>query len=220
MKCVRCGRLVGLTARGMRLFDGNYICFKCFDALGFDKSDRKILNNTYTWNEIKNGKEAYLNPKKNSPLREYTFKVAGVTFDQGDGDPQKILKKYQAENCDRDYQYDGMTNKDIKEDLNYDDKVYQFEPVEFSPLLERMKFEGKDAIRVSMDTESDAGVLVIGWIPADKVETVNALLDGSVYDITGAVTGGKYKYLSYPDDKVETETDNFGATITIKIQIQ
>lgn len=59
MKCVRCGRLVGLTARGMRLFDGNYICFKCFDALGFDKSDRKILNNIYTWDEIKNGKDAY-----------------------------------------------------------------------------------------------------------------------------------------------------------------
>ena len=214
MKCVRCGHGVGLTRRGLRLLDGNYICFKCFDEIGFDKSDRIVFNNPYTWEAIKNGKAAYLKPKK-KPQKAYTFKVVGVTYDHGDGDPQRILKLYMNEYGDHEFQYEGMTNAEIRDEMNYDDKVYQFEPVDFSPIMEPTKYEGAAAIRVLL--EDDNKVYVIGWIAAEQVETVNELLAKHVVDITGAVTGGKYKFVSYPDDKVETETDNYGATVTISI---
>ena len=56
MKCKRCGKLIGVTRRGQAIQDG-YICYKCMDELGFDKSDRQITKPLpYTYEEIERGK--------------------------------------------------------------------------------------------------------------------------------------------------------------------
>ena len=52
MKCKHCGKLIGITRRGQRILDG-YICYKCMELLGFDKSDRDMLNPLpYEYEEI------------------------------------------------------------------------------------------------------------------------------------------------------------------------
>ncbi|MBQ1571144.1 MAG: hypothetical protein IIZ78_08480 [Clostridiales bacterium] len=54
MKCERCGKGIGVTRRGQALADG-YICYKCLDELGFDKSKRSIKPWTLAYWEIKDG---------------------------------------------------------------------------------------------------------------------------------------------------------------------
>ena len=54
MKCERCGKLIGVTRRGQALSDG-YICYKCLDEIGFDKSTRSIKPWTLAYWEIKDG---------------------------------------------------------------------------------------------------------------------------------------------------------------------
>lgn len=54
MKCERCGKLIGVTRRGQALSDG-YICYKCLDEIGFDKSSRSIKPWTLAYWEIKDG---------------------------------------------------------------------------------------------------------------------------------------------------------------------
>lgn len=219
-KCGICGKKLGLMSKPIKLYGDDRVCRECWTRLGYTDADiEKYKYKSPVF--LAKGKAAVeAEIAKADALREYTFKVVGVTFKQDGMDPQKVLKKYQAENCDPEWQYNGMTNAEIRDELTYDEKVYQYEPLPFTTMLEPTTHEGSDAIRVYMDTESDTGTVAIGWIAADQVETVKSLLSGKVEDITGAVTGGKYKYLSYPDDKVKTETDNFGATVTIQVLLQ
>lgn len=106
--------------------------------------------------------------------------------------------------------YQGMTAKDIKEDCSYEDPVFKYDPAEFEPVIEETTFEGSPALRVFLGGDQ------IGWIAADKVETVRSLLSGELIDITGEVVGGPYKFLDY-EDKVRSKSAQFGATITLKV---
>lgn len=55
-KCKRCGNVIKL--RAVTLSDG-YVCYKCFEELGFQPSDRKYHTHT-SYDEIKCGKSAYI----------------------------------------------------------------------------------------------------------------------------------------------------------------
>ena len=62
-KCICCGGSC-LTRGRIKLMDAD-ICFKCFDALGFDhKLEFYVARNLYKWDEIKVGKSAYLKNKE------------------------------------------------------------------------------------------------------------------------------------------------------------
>lgn len=54
MKCERCGKGIGITRRGQAIADG-YICYKCLDELGFDKSKRGVKRWEYAYWDIKDG---------------------------------------------------------------------------------------------------------------------------------------------------------------------
>lgn len=69
MKCPRCGRLIGLTARGLKLKDG-LICNRCFQELGFDKSDRDAAQYLYAYEDIKDGKRAYYDRRLKQAIAE------------------------------------------------------------------------------------------------------------------------------------------------------
>lgn len=57
-KCICCGGSC-LTRGRIKLVDAD-ICFKCFDALGFDhKTDFYVARDLYKWDEIKNGRAAF-----------------------------------------------------------------------------------------------------------------------------------------------------------------
>ena len=54
-KCLHCG---ANTVRSVALSDG-YVCYKCFEKLGFEKSDRKY-HSTTSYDDIKDGKSVYI----------------------------------------------------------------------------------------------------------------------------------------------------------------
>lgn len=55
-KCVRCGGSF-LTRGRIKLADAD-ICFKCYDALGFDHKTGIYIGKTYSWDQIKDGYDA------------------------------------------------------------------------------------------------------------------------------------------------------------------
>ncbi len=55
-KCLRCG--ANIAFRAVTLADGA-LCYKCFEELGFDKSDRKYHTMT-PYEKIKDGKSVYI----------------------------------------------------------------------------------------------------------------------------------------------------------------
>ena len=94
MKCERCGKLIGVTRRGQALSDG-YICYKCLDEIGFDKSTRSIKPWTLAYWEIKDGptrinyNRAARKGKHEDWLRDHPSEAAffdqlGGGYDEGD----------------------------------------------------------------------------------------------------------------------------------------
>lgn len=62
-KCICCGGSC-LTRGRIKLVDAD-ICFKCFDALGFDhKTDFYVARDLYKWDEIKDGRVAFWKNKE------------------------------------------------------------------------------------------------------------------------------------------------------------
>ena len=55
-KCVRCGGSF-LTRGRIKLSDAD-ICFKCYDALGFDHKTGIYIGKSYSWDQIKDGYNA------------------------------------------------------------------------------------------------------------------------------------------------------------------
>ena len=85
MKCERCGKGIGVTRRGQALSNG-YICYKCLDELGFDKSKRSIKPWIYEYWEIKDGpdrikyNQAARKGKQEDWLRDHPEFAAVVDF--------------------------------------------------------------------------------------------------------------------------------------------
>lgn len=213
MKCERCGKNIGLFNPGVKTSDGLGVCNKCVDELGYDKDVVKYR----TWDSIRNGKAAE-DQAKAAALKqqeEQTFPIVGVVYKNDAGkEIQKILKSELSKASDEKYQ--GMTNKDIKEDCSYDERIYEYEDIDLYGLFEFTDYEGSPAIKVCIDELS--GPVHIGWIPKEKVSRVMELIDGRSYAVQIHIYGGKYKYLDMDEndkDVVLTDETDYKATAMV-----
>ena len=206
MKCERCGKGIGVTRRGQAIADG-YICYKCLDELGFDKKERGIKRWIYTYDQIKNGKDAlFSRPAIKPNLEEY--KVHGISYDNEDGHSiQKILSVFVKE----EYEDDKLSSAEIKEELEYDDRVYVYPTMDISVVLEPTEFDGEPAVKVMGET-SPLVYNHIGWIPKRKAPHVIDIIENNDYEVTAELVGGPYKYID-DDDKIRSDSTEFGCRI-------
>lgn len=210
MKCERCGKGIGLVRRGQAIADG-YVCYSCLDELGFDKSERGVKRWLYSYDEIKNGKAAMLS-KKSGPTRSnlVEYIVHGISYDNEDGHSiQKLLSGFVKE----EYEDDKLTNAEVKEELEYDDKVYLYPTMDISIKLEPTEFDGEPAVKVYGET-SPLVFEHIGWIPKRKAAEVINIITNNDYEVTGELLGGPYKYLD-DDNKIKSDSTEFGCRVTL-----
>lgn len=151
-------------------------------------------------------------PKSSANTRIYSYSVYGVRYKNEDGkDIQKLLAKLPKEEADASELYDGMTNADIKESFDEDDRVYIFEGIEFDADLSPCEFEGNPAVKVyfiSGNGEREH----IGWISKQDAPTVVDMIKKHECSYSLQVEKGAYKHLVYDADadkyKVVTESDS------------
>ena len=239
-KCVRCGRGGMNTLHfAVKLKDKNWICDRCYKELGFSpKEDRTTAKHLRTWDDIKDGADAYygrisvgadrspvdrasvsssVSPRPSAAssaddVNIYSYKVVGVSYDNDAGrDIQQILTRYVRKMHDGDDQYEGMTKKEMKEYLEYDGRVYQYDITDADGDLVAVPFGDGMAVKVML---IDEGVPVhIGWIGAESKDDVLDMLDKMIRaDLE--IYGGKYKTLTI-DDEIETDETPYGARVLI-----
>lgn len=78
-KCIKCGGSF-LTRGRIKLADAD-ICFKCFDALGFDHKTGVYTGKLYKWDQIKDGREA-MQAREYAKEREKEASQIGVSLKQ------------------------------------------------------------------------------------------------------------------------------------------
>lgn len=151
-------------------------------------------------------------PKSSANTRIYSYSVYGVRYENEDGkDIQKLLAKLPKEEVDASDLYDGMTNADIKESFDEDDRVYIFEGIEFDADLVPCEFEGSPAVKVYF-VSGDGEREHIGWISKQDAPTVADMIKKHECSYSLQVEKGAYKHLEYDADadkyKVVTESDS------------
>ena len=215
-KCAICNKGIGLFSKPVKLYDET-VCQDCWTRLGFNEQDKdKYKNKAAAF--IARGKtecEAVIakSERKANAIREYSYPVVGVSYENENGNPiQKLLKSFLSEQNDE--KYDGMTNKDIKEDCSYDEKIWEYPETETDGDLLITEYNNEPAIKVYAELPLKTH---IGWIPKESVASVSDILKKHPCDLTISVNGGNYKYLDYDDDKdvVVSEKGTYGARVTI-----
>ena len=77
-RCVKCNGSF-LTRGKIKLKDA-YICFKCADALGFDHKTLALTGSLFSWDDVKDGYEAYLVNKRKTEMKETALSSVSVTM--------------------------------------------------------------------------------------------------------------------------------------------
>lgn len=144
------------------------------------------------------------------------FNVAGVTAKNDEGkDIQKLISSYVKDWLGYNDAYEGLTNKEIKEDY-YGDKVYEadvfsFDDITFIP--EPDNPYDANAIKVIHEELGH-----IGYVPKSDTKEVKEILKHHEYRVEGEILGGKYKYVDEFEDKVKVNKHNYGIKLIVSAE--
>lgn len=152
-------------------------------------------------------------PDQKKKYKCSVFKVAGISRRQRD-----ITDNLLAES----YEY-GLSKQEVADSGLLDERIYRYDPTTMDADLIPEPDNPKDpnAIKVSVDG------IQIGYVPAEKAETVHKLLSSKqIHSITCEFYGGPFKIVSedYDDENdkevytVEKESQYVGAEITIEYE--
>ena len=198
MKCLKCGKTIGLLRRGQLILDG-CVCYKCFAELGFTEDDRRMTGPAYYhWNDIQYGKAKYDALRWAKAKAYYEFLVQYEDNEK----VYKILERYQRDLTDPDDKYDGMTMREIKASDDCKIKHYEYPPLDATVDLIETERDGKPAIQVTFyDGDKERP---IGYAPPRKVKRIREILADKDPFVSAELFGGHYMMLK---DSGWVETD-------------
>lgn len=146
-----------------------------------------------------------------------TFKVKGVHVEKN----QKVLSKYVRKLKKEGYfsePYDGMSNKEIKEDY-FDQIVYEYDYQSLPPcklLTEDDNKYDSNAILVCME-DLDKKLIEIGHVPKELCLEIREIMKNSNYITSAYLLNGKGKIADYDEygEKIIFKTLNHDYGIEI-----
>ena len=168
--------------------------------------------------------ELTITSRNPADTKSYSYSVYGVRYENENGqDIQRLLAKLPAEGVDSSELYNCMTNSEIKDEFDEDDKVYIFDGITYDADLVPCEFDGAPAVKVYFVSESDGNVH-IGWISKKDAPDVSDMIQKHDCSYSLEIEGGKYKHLEYDDEedkyKVVTESgDDYFARVYISYPV-
>ena len=136
------------------------------------------------------------------------FKVVGISFKDRILNLKQIISNVIEAGALRPYLDKSIL--DMKENKLY--QLGEFDEQKLGDIrLERIDFEGKNAIRVLVNDYQD-NYLEVGFVPDDLVPELSEYLDSNL-KITGYITGGNFKNIT--DDGVVVRSLGYGIRLQV-----
>lgn len=136
------------------------------------------------------------------------FKVVGISFKDRILNLKQIISNGIEVGALRPYLDKSIL--DMKENKLY--QLGEFDEQKLNDIrLERIKFEGKEAIRVLVNDYRD-NYLEVGFVPDGLVLELSKYLDSNL-GITGYITGGNFKNIT--DDGVVVRSLGYGIRLQV-----
>lgn len=177
---------------------------------------QKILNDIETSEE----ETTYIKSDAEKDLVErLNFEVKGTFVDERQAVLKEIvrqLKKLDAFFLDP---YEGMTNKEIKEET-YGEKIYEYEgsSILFGELEDEPENEyDPNAIKVNL-VDDGGNRYFIGYVPKELTLKIKELREEYPHYVATSLLGGKYKmqeYNDYGEDVIVKGEDEYGIELSV-----
>ena len=136
------------------------------------------------------------------------FKLVGISFKDRILNLKQIISNGVEVGALRAYLDKNVA--DMKESKLY--QLGEFDEQKLGDIrLERIEFEGKEAIRVLVNDYQD-NYLEVGFVPDDLVLELSKYLDSNL-KITGYITGGNFKNIT--DDGVVVRSLGYGIRLQV-----
>ena len=159
----------------------------------------------------------YLLSEKYNSLETETeeFNVVGLNYE---GRSNKLKKMINDMKEDGEFLslYEDLKGKELKEELEFKDKIYEIANYETVPgvYLEREANNPYDSYAIKVMISNDYDEFQVGYVPAKDAILLNEKVD-DISECVAYIYGGKYKELDYLDEKIITKESYYGLNIHI-----
>lgn len=133
---------------------------------------------------------------------------------------KKLLKQLQQEAADLwGYEkYDGLTGKELREEVELTEKVWEYPIIYIDLELVHEKDNIHDENAIAVFADIDYKATKIGYIPREDNEEILEHMNQFSYKVTGTLLGGKYKEYDYVEEKVISSSTDLSMEIEFEYE--
>lgn len=175
------------------------------------KSENSSKKNNYSKSNTLHSET--IHAKKNKPYFPFTARsyVVGIKYENRNNIIKRYINKLKKDGLIYET-YEGLRGKDLKEQLEYIDIVWEIEPelVDVKLVEEKGNKYDSNAIAVYLEDTPKK----IGYIPKSDTQLIKNIINKYEYHSSGIIKGGKYKKLDW-DNKIYIDEKTYSVDIEL-----
>lgn len=147
------------------------------------------------------------------------FDVVGLNYEGRRKELKKLIKKMKN-NDDFFFLYSDLKGNELKEELLYEDKVYEISDYEVIPgvFLQKEPDNPYDENAIKVMISNEYSEFHVGYVPREYASRLVNHMD-SIVSCNAYINGGKYKTLDYLEEKIVTKESDYGLRVHLEYKV-
>ncbi|NGB68157.1 restriction endonuclease [Staphylococcus aureus] len=147
------------------------------------------------------------------------FDVVGLNYEGRRKELKKLIKKMKN-NDDFFFLYSDLKGNELKEELLYEDKVYEISDYEVIPgvFLQKEPDNPYDENAIKVMISNEYSEFHVGYVPREYASRLANHMD-NIVSCNAYINGGKYKTLDYLEEKIVTKESDYGLRVHLEYKV-
>ncbi|MBG1451467.1 HIRAN domain-containing protein [Staphylococcus aureus] len=147
------------------------------------------------------------------------FDVVGLNYEGRRKELKKLIKKMKN-NDDFFFLYSDLKGNELKEELLYEDKVYEISDYEVIPgvFLQKEPDNPYDENAIKVMISNEYSEFHVGYVPREYASRLVNHMD-NIVSCNAYINGGKYKTLDYLEEKIVTKESDYGLRVHLEYKV-
>ncbi|CXJ60250.1 HIRAN domain-containing protein [Staphylococcus aureus] len=147
------------------------------------------------------------------------FDVVGLNYEGRRKELKKLIKKMKN-NDDFFFLYSDLKGNELKEELLYEDKVYEISDYEVIPgvFLQKEPDNPYDENAIKVMISNEYSEFHVGYVPREYTSRLVNHMD-NIVSCNAYINGGKYKTLDYLEEKIVTKESDYGLRVHLEYKV-
>ncbi|HFH2447004.1 TPA: HIRAN domain-containing protein [Staphylococcus aureus] len=147
------------------------------------------------------------------------FDVVGLNYEGRRKELKKLIKKMKTNDAFF-FLYSNLKGNELKEELLYEDKVYEIPDYEVIPgvFLQKEPDNPYDENAIKVMISNEYSEFHVGYVPREYASRLVNYIEDTV-SCNAYINGGKYKTLDYLEEKIVTKESDYGLRIHVEYKV-